>query len=195
MLERDSPSLSLLSDAQIGYFLAEAAYLLPVWVGWWILGPGRAYGAIYGFFGTWVLLSAVRVSWTAIRGHKYRFRAVAISSVLVSGFTHLAVVGLPEIHWWDVVCLVEASGFLLAGTLLFYAAPYTPTEMVNRILGLYWLGIAGFNFGFILHYPKWLEVNVYLPQIMEIVAFNLISLWLMYHPARSTRQAGRISPF
>jgi hypothetical protein len=162
------------------YFLSEGVYLLPVWVAWWILGPGRAYGMIYSLFGSIVLLAAVGVAWDLLRNLRGRWKSAGIALVIVSGFTHTTYLGLSSIRWWDVVCLTEASVFMWAGIVVLYTVYMARRfeDVVNFTLGVYWVLLAGFNYIFLIVYPRWLSLNLWVPQAMEAVTFILISVWL-----------------
>jgi hypothetical protein len=173
-----SKSFSRLSDAHLLYFAAEALYVFPVWLAWLMLGPGRLYGMVYSAFGALVILTAIGVAWNFLRLRERRYEAAGIAATLTLTLTHVTYVGLPTIHWWDVVCLTEGAAFLWAGLILTFVSPYTELSWVNFTLGTYWLAIALFNFGFLLHWPKWLEVNLWVPQSLEILAFGIILLLL-----------------
>lgn len=150
------------------YFAAQAVvipliYLTQHW---------KAYPYIYAVATGLVLLTMSHITWEALG---VGWRAAAFIGLLAMMVCRMAYLGSGRaFSHADWIVLIE--GFLCAwmGIVVGFLAPYLPHTGTMFTLGLGWLGMALYDFGWIIHWPHWLGVNGWLPTAIVLASYVIV---------------------
>jgi hypothetical protein len=153
--------------AQIPFCLAANA-----WWGIWSV----EYAAVYVFFTGLILWCICRIALDCLRERQYRLRAAAIMFILAVMLVKMAFTGLPRpVDGFAMISLIE--GFVLAwcGSLCAFLAPYTRRPDLIFPLAVFWLALALYDFGWVLHGRMWDRINWLVPPALGVCCFSLLA--------------------
>lgn len=168
------------------YLLAQLAGLIGIEASWRFIGPGRIYGAVYVALTALVFATIGWIVWECLRTARYRARCVAVGMLLAAAFARLAFLGLGrQAEWFDWIAIVEGALLIWSGVLAGMSAPYTRLPDVMAGLSVLWLAQALIAFGYVLHWPLWVSVDVYARAVVAIAGFLFIGWRLQQRGIRS----------
>lgn len=177
------------------YLTTQFVYLVVMEISWRLIGPGGLYGAIYAAASVLVFATIGRLAWESLVTARYRTRCLVIGAMLAALFARLAYVGMGrQAEWFDWMVIAEGALLVCGGVLAGMSAPYTAMPDITLGLGTLWMAQALIAFGFCLHYPAWVKVDVYARAIVAAVGFLYLGWRLRYRLRRVPSRASQAVP-
>jgi hypothetical protein len=91
----------------------------------------------------------------------------------------MAFLGVPKpVDGFAVISLVEGFFLVWCGSLCAFLAPYTRHPDLVFPLAVFWLALALYDFGWVLHGHVWDRINWLVPPALGMATFSLLALRL-----------------
>jgi hypothetical protein len=163
----------------ITYLLADIGCSAVEWLAWLAYGPGIAYGRIWGLANAITFLAVCWLVYDALSTRLYRARSVVLAGMVSFLFAGWTWGWLRSPTFFDWINLADGTSMAFGGVVLAYTAPYHKPSTVHLVLGWYFLLVALYDFLFV---AGWTSANLYIPQVLQLIAFGTIFRLLRRQP-------------